>query len=76
MTPLSCPSCGSTDIQINYIDTGGYQITQVPGTYECLNPDCPSKHPCPRCGDPMHKVPVPTEPGDTSWVWGHDCLPD
>jgi hypothetical protein len=29
--------------------------------------------PCPRCGEPMFKIPVWMD-GDT-WVWGHDCEP-
>jgi hypothetical protein len=31
--------------------------------------------PCPRCNQPMHPVATPTEPGDPSWIWGHDCDP-
>lgn len=32
--------------------------------------------PCPRCGEPCFKVPVPTHPGDDAWIWGHDCWPE
>jgi hypothetical protein len=31
--------------------------------------------PCPRCGEPCHRVAAPIESGDPSWVWGHDCDP-